>query len=491
MKHAELFSSRWALILAALGIAVGTGNIWRFPRIAAQNGGGSFLIPWIIFLFLWSIPLLIIEFGIGKETRHGTVGAFGKLLGKKFTWMGAFVGFCTMAIMFYYSVVMGWCVKYFVSSLTDAAGMAQSEQFWESFTTGYQPVFFHLISMAVGSFIIYKGVVRGIEKANKILIPTLFVLLIVAAVRALTLPGAIEGMNYLFTPDWGMLLNYKTWLEALSQSAWSTGAGWGLILTYSVYMKKREDIVLNTFIAGLGNNSASLLAGIALFPAVFALAPALGQNPVDVLSESGPVSTGMTFIWMPKLFEHMPLGGFFQGIFFLALTSAAISSLIAMIELATRIFMDAGLERKRAILFVAVSGFLLGLPSAINLTFFANQDWVWGLGLILSGMFFAFAAIKYGVDKFRTQLINTEGNDLVAGRWFNVIVSVIIPVEFALLIGWWSYQAITVYDPQGWWRPFNTFSLGTCVFQWAVAIGIFLLLNNWLFKKSVSTEASS
>ncbi len=481
MKKAELFSSRWALILAALGMAVGTGNIWRFPRIVAQNGGGSFLIPWIIFLFLWSIPLLMVEFAIGKETRKGTVGAFGKLLGESYTWMGAFVGFCTMAIMFYYSVVMGWCVKYLVSSVTFDKGIVQSEQFWQGFTSGYQPVFYHLIAMLVGSFVIYKGVVNGIEKANKFLIPTLFLLLLVAAGRALSLPGATDGLNYLFNIDLKVLFHYKTWLEALSQSAWSTGAGWGLILTYAVYMKQKEDIVLNSFIAGLGNNSASLLAALVVLPTIFAILPY-----DEAMSAMAAGNTGLTFIWIPKLFEQMPFGSFFMVIFFLALTFAALSSLIAMIELATRIFIDAGLERKKSILFVAVFGFLLGLPSALSLQFFNNQDWVWGLGLIISGMFFAFAAIKYSTDKMRTKLINTEGNDIVAGKWFNIIVTYLIPVEFVVLLGWWFWQAVVVYDPEGWWNPFRTFSLGTCIFQWVVMITIFLIFNKKIYKATAA-----
>ena len=480
MKQAEFFSSRWGLILAALGMAVGTGNIWRFPRIVAQNGGGSFLIPWVIFLFLWSIPLLIIEFTIGRETRYGTVGAFGKFLGKKFTWMGAFVGFCTMAIMFYYSVVMGWCLKYLVAALSGNTGLFESQAFWESFTTSYQPVGFHLLSMALGSFVIYKGVVAGIERANKILIPLLFSLLLLAAVRALTLPGAMSGLNYLFEPNLAALLNYRTWLEALSQSAWSTGAGWGLILTYAVYMKKEEGVVLNSFIAGLGNNTASLLAAMVILPTIFAILP---YDEAMKAMASG--NTGLTFIWIPKLFEQMPLGSFFMIVFFLALASAALSSLIAMLELATRIFMDAGLERHRAILFVATFGFLFGLPSALSLQFFNNQDWVWGLGLIISGMFFTFAAIKYGVDKMRTTLINVEGNDLAAGRWFNRIVTFLIPLEFVVLIVWWSWQAVTAYDPEGWWNPFRTFSLGTCIFQWLLAIVILVVLNNKMFEKTI------
>ncbi|MCH8018320.1 sodium-dependent transporter [candidate division KSB1 bacterium] len=479
MKQSEFFSSRWGLILAALGMAVGTGNIWRFPRIVAENGGGSFLIPWIIFLFLWSIPLLIIEFSLGKETRMGTVGAFGKFLGKKFTWMGAFVGFCTMAIMFYYSVVMGWCVKFLVASFMGDSGLAQSEQYWNTFTSGYQPVFFHFIAMALGSFVIYKGVVRGIEKANKILIPTLFLLLILAAARALTLPGAIAGLDYLFKPDLDLLLNYKTWLEALTQSAWSTGAGWGLILTYAVYMKKKEDVVLNSFIAGLGNNSASLIAAMAILPTIFAILPY-----DEAMQAVGAGNQGLTFIWIPQLFGQMPFGSFFMTIFFLALTAAALSSLIAMIELSTRIFMDAGLQRPKAILFVGSCGFLLGLPSAFSLNFLNNQDWVWGLGLILSGIFVAFAAIKYGVDKFRTELVNSEGNDIAAGTWFNVIVKFVIPIEFLVLLGWWFWKTIAG-DPEGWWTPFKTYSLGTVLLQWAIALVVLIAAGNWLYKRTV------
>ena len=196
-------------------------------------------------------------------------------------------------------------------------------------------------------------------------------------------------------------------------------------------------------------------------------------------------NTGLTFIWIPQLFETMAFGRFFMGVFFLALVFAALSSLIAMIEMSTRIFMDAGLSRRRAIAFVATGAFVLGLPSALHLNFFYNQDWAWGLGLMVSGMFFAFAAIKYGVEKFRTELVNQEGGELAAGKWFNWIVTVIIPVEFVVLLSWWFWQAVTTYDPQRWWHPFRTFSLGTCLFQWGVALLLFLVLNNWLFRKSV------
>ena len=148
MEKREYFSSRWGLILAALGMAIGTGNIWRFPRIVALNGGAAFLIPWIIFLFLWSIPLLIAELTIGKHTRYGPIGAFGKLIGKKYTWMGGFVGFCSMAIMFYYSVVTGWCIKYFLAAITGKLINVDTQSFWRIFSSSvYEPILFHFIAI--------------------------------------------------------------------------------------------------------------------------------------------------------------------------------------------------------------------------------------------------------------------------------------------------------------------------------------------------------
>lgn len=490
----ESFTSRWALLLAALGMAVGTGNIWRFPRVIAQNGGAAFLIPWLLFLFLWSIPLLMIEFGLGKKTRMGTIGAFGSM-DRRLTWMGGFVGVCTLAITFYYCVVTGWCFRYASASLLDmlfqnraiaGAGLWGTERtaFWTTFqATKWQPVIFHLAGILVGSLIIYRGVVNGIEKANRLMLPSLFGLLIVAAVRAVTLPGASAGLNYLFQPDWSSLLSYRIWLEGLTQSAWSTGAGWGLILTYAVYMKKNDDIVANSFLAGLGNNSASLLAALAVIPTVFAILPY--EQAVAAARDTGPLSTGLTFIWIPKLFEQIAGGRFFLFIFFLALSVAALSSLISMIELGTRNIMDFGLSRKKSIVIIGSASFLFGLPSALNPGFFQNQDWVWGIGLILSGLLFAVTVIRYGVERFRIELIDSPDNDIRLGKIFDFAVRILIPAEFLAMIGWWFSQAILVYDPKLWWHPFRTFSVGTCIFQWSILIMILLIfqkrLNQLLF----------
>jgi neurotransmitter:Na+ symporter, NSS family len=488
----EFFTSRWGLILAALGMAVGTGNIWRFPRIVAQNGGGSFLIAWLVFLFLWSIPLLLVEFAMGRATRRGTVGAFARLLGPRHAWMGAFVGFVTMAIMFYYSVVAGWCLRYLLGAvrgeLASLDNLEASTAFWESFTATPSllgsPITFHFIAMLVGSLVVYRGISRGIERANRILIPALFGVLIVGAIRAITLVGpglkgsSLAGVAYLFTPNLDRLLDYKVWLEALSQSAWSTGAGWGLILTYGVYMRKREDVVLNTVVAGLGNNSASLLAALMIFPTVFAILPI--ADATAVLQESGPASTGLTFIWIPQLFLRLPWGGTLLILFFLGLFFAALSSLLSMIEMVARNLMDGGMDRHRAIAVVGAGGFLLGIPSALWLGFLGNQDWVWGLGLMVSGVLFAVAAIRYGPSRFRRKYINVEGGDLELGRWWDVIIRWVVPLEFVALMGWWSYKAIFQFDRAGWWNPLRPYSLATCFVQWGLAALVFLILNRHL-----------
>ncbi len=180
MKQQEFFSSRWALIIATVGIAVGTGNIWRFSRIVAQNGGGSFLIPWVIFLLIWSVPLIIAEFAIGKSTRMGPVGAMAKTAGRKFGWMGAFIVFVSTAIMFYYSVVTGWCLRYFFSSVSGNLFKVDDYQvYWHNFANGYEPLLFHFIAISFVAFVVLRGVTKGIETVTKFLVPSLLIILFI------------------------------------------------------------------------------------------------------------------------------------------------------------------------------------------------------------------------------------------------------------------------------------------------------------------------
>ncbi len=475
MVKPELFSSRWAIIAAGLGMAVGTGNLWRFPRIAAQNGGAAFLIPWALFLVLWSLPLLIAEFGLGRGARRGPIGAFATFLGRRRAWMGGFVVVTTTMIMFYYSVVTGWTLKYVFASFTGDLAVDASG-YWEAYSQSvWQPILFHVAALAIGAAIVARGIAGGIERANRLLIPTLFVLLLVAVARSVTLDGAGRGLAFLFQPDLAALLNYRTWLEALTQSAWSTGAGWGLLLTYAIYVRREENVVRSATAIGVGNNVASLLAGMAILPAAFAI-----LSTAEALEAMAAGNTGLTFIWIPQLFELVPAGRIFLPIFFLALFCAALSSLIAMIELATRALMDGGLSRRAAVRVVAGAAIVCGMPSAVSMAVFENQDWVWGLALMISGLFMSLAVTGYGQRRFRTELVDLGPDAGRLGRVYEWVLKYLVPVEFAAMFGWWIYQAVAVYDAAEWWNPLRVYSLGTCLLQWGVALLLLRVFNRRL-----------
>jgi len=490
-SHSEQrFSSRLGLLLCVLGIAVGTGNIWRFPRIAAQNAGddgaGAFLVAWLVFLFVWSVPLIIAEYALGRAGRMGVVGTFARIAGEKFAWMGAFVGFVATAIMFYYSVVAGWCVYYLVQMTFQPLPLsAESAQgIWDEFQGSGFPVAFHALAMGLGALVIWNGI-RSIERANRVLIPALLLIVLISLWRALTLDGASEGIRFLFKPDWATLLQPRIWLEALTQNAWDTGAGWGLILTYGAYMRRSHGVVKNAVITGVGNNTVSLLAAVVIFGTVFAIlgADMSRAEVLDIMKTSGPAATGLTFIWMPQLFAKMPAGDIFAILFFLGLSFAAFSSLIAMIELSTRVLVDFGVDRRHALLGVCVTGFALGIPSAINLDFFANQDFVWGVALMISGAFVAFAVIRHGTSRFRKESIDNQPDDWNAGRLWDGAICIAVPALAALLLAWWLYQSASVYSPDRWFDPFDPFSVMTCLVQWGIALLVFILLNRWMVRQ--------
>ncbi len=486
MKQSEFFSSRWGLIIATLGIAIGTGNIWRFSRIVAQNGGGSFLIPWVIFLLIWSVPLIIAEFALGKFARRGPIGAIAKTAGNNFAWMGGFIAFVSTAIMFYYSVVAGWCIRYFTSALTgDIFNTSDHLVYWNDFSSSYQPLIYHLVAIFICAVIIRRGIKKGIEKANKFLVSSLVIILIILFIRALTLPNAIDGIVYFFTPKTEYLFDYKVWLNALTQNAWDTGAGWGLILTYAIYMKRKEDVPLNAALIGFGNNSISLIAGITIFATVFSLSSVDAMNQI---TQSGPANTGLTFIYLPLLFSKITdslfVNTLFAVMFFLALSFAAISSLISLIELTTRTFIDFGFNRSRAVVVVASMGFLFGIPSALNMDFFTNQDWVWGLGLIVSGAFISFSIIRFGVDKFRTEIVNGSGSDIKIGKWYNFLVGFLIPLQVIILLSWWLISSAS-WDPE-WWNPFHAENAGTALLQWGIVIVFFIIFNKFISQKTLT-----
>src|SRR5690606_25994235 len=227
-----------------------------------------------------------------------------------------------------------------------------------------------------------------------------------------------------------------------------------------------EDTTLNAFMLGFGNNSVSLLAGIMVLCTVFSIMP-------DAASEIvGAGNEGLTFIWVPQLFAQMPAGRFFMVLFFAALLFAALTSLIAMIELAVRVLTVGGMRRGAAVALVAAVGFVLGVPSALNQDVFLNQDFVWGVGLMVSGLFFALAVLRYGVRKFRETLLNTPHSEIRIGTWWEWAIRLVV-VEAAALVVWWFWQVRG--EP-----PFGTFGIGSVLVQWVIAIAFFLALNGWM-----------
>ncbi len=517
MKQGEYFGSRLGMMLAMLGMAVGTGNIWRFPRIVAKNGGGEFLIAWIVFLFLWSIPLILLEFGMGRKTRCGPIKAFMQMMGPRWAWMGAFCVFVTAAIMFYYSVVAGWTVRYTIASLTGEVPEAAPGAFWAEFTTSSWPVVTHGLMIGLATFVVARGV-RAIEKAAMVLMPTLLVLVLILTVRALMLPGAGSGLSYMFSVDWSRLGEPRIWIEALTQNAWDTGAGWGLVLCYAAYLREREDTALNAFVLPIANNTISLLAGVMVFCTVFSVVPQLieraAQNP-ELLSGLGELeervragatfspqlmqetifsagNSGITFTWMPQLFKSMGFGQFFMLLFFLALAFAAFTSLVAMVEVATRAFVDAGMERGRAIKIVGGCGFVLGLPSALWLNVLNNQDWVWGVALMLAGLFFSIAIIVHGIDRFRREQLNHPDSDIRIGRWWNLVIGLLVPIQAVFLLVWFLYDS-WLSNPEGWLNPFdseNVYNVGTVLTQFAIVLVVLLLANKWIVRKTIPQSDS-
>lgn len=491
MKINEQFSSRWGIVLASLGMAIGAGNLWRFPRLAGQYGG-TFLILWVLFLLIWSIPLLLSEFALGKKYKKGVIGSYALATGERFTWAGFFIAMCTLGITFYYSVVTAWGLRYLgfaasniISDKTLGVHLAENpkylENLWHQISSqNYITVFLHFVVICIGVFILMNGVRRGLEKANKILIPSLFGLMVLIIGIALSMDGGVKGLEYMFTIRAELFTEPKVWIEAISQSAWSTGAGWGLMMTLSTYSREGEDVTLNTFIGGFGNNTASLLAGMAILPAVFALTPSEDQA-INMINSG---NQSLVFTIIPALFSNVPAGELLTLLFFLAFAMAALSSLLAMMEMFIKLLVDWGFERDGASFRAGFFCLCFGLPSAWSLDVFSNQDWVWGIGLIISGILVAFAVLKVGVKKFKTNYIDQDSDFRVPTSYFSfaIVANVILGIG---LLYWWMSQdyASSWFDEHQNWNFFGVYSNASTITQWMGVLFLGVVLNRFLYRK--------
>jgi len=510
------FSGRLGLIFATIGAAIGTGNIWRFPRMVGANGGGSFLVPWLIFLFLWSVPLIIAEFALGKRSRTGTVGTFRIFAGKRFAWMGLWTAWISTAIGFYYAVVTGWCINYFQTAIRGGLGSeVDTVEVWNTFLQNpAEVVFFQAIAVAITMLAIWKGA-KAIEKVNVGLMISLFFLLFAALFLAFVMDledGSLDGFVYMFSIQPEYLAQPETWINGLSQSAWSCSAGMGMAITYSVYMRKNEDTTLNAATMCLANNSISIIAGLTVMMAVFAVV----DDPLAAVSGG---SSAITFLVLPEVFAQAPGGPVVQlamvAMFFLALSFAALTSMISTVELCVRNFVDHGIERPQAVGYTSLAIFLFGLPSAATWIlvddatgvafpqFLEVQDHIWGYGLMFSGLFIAYSIWKYGwnryrvwqeendisdfslqdylengVSSFRDDFINTGDNDWWIGRWWDYIMYLGFPLMFSVLI--LSYFADMLANVDNPWDPTNANGISIILLFWGITASLFIGLNRYI-----------
>ena len=432
------YSSQMALVVSLIAGSVGTGNIWRFPRVAAMNGGGAFILAWLIMLFLVCVPIMIGEHVIGRTTRHGTPGAFRDFIGKRHTWLGTVVAVTMAGVAAYYSSVIAWVFYYLGLSLTKGYYGVDKLSLFQSVSNGnVVTVILFVIVLFISAWIAYKGV-SGIERANKLFIPLLFGCLIASAIHSTFLPGADKGLNYLFSFESRELLNYKIWLEALTQAVWSAGPGWGLCITLAVFSKAKSDVVLTSTTQGLGDASASLIAGLAVIPAIFALSP----DATEALKICGAGNNGLTFISMTSLFEQMPGGYFVSILFFISLFSAALSSNVCHFMIVSLPFVDSGISKKRAVILLFFVLLILGLPSAWSSSFLTNQDWVYGQMMLIGALFSCFALAKFGVRKIRALFLNTPYTGMHVSFIWELSVKFIAPLIVLIMFSWWSIQSI-------------------------------------------------
>lgn len=351
------FTGKLGFILASVGSAVGMGNIWLFPYRVGQYGGAAFFIPYLLFVALFGLVGLSGEFALGRMTGTGPVGSFEQVMASrgKRKKLGATLGYLPLlgsfGIAIGYCIVVAWVLRSIFGALTGGMFTAESaESYFNQVTGHFGSVPWHLAVVLITVLVLLFGISGGIEKVNRVMMPTFFILFAVIAVRVFFLPGSMDGYRYLLFPDWSALLNPDTWIMAMGQAFFSlsiTGSG---MIIYGSYLKKSEDIVHSSLLTALLDTCAALISGFAIIPAVFAF----GLDP-----QSGP---SLLFITLPRVFEQMPLGRVFAVFFFVSVLFAGVTSLVNMFEVCTEAIQTRfSLGRKPAAGLVAAIVFGVGI----------------------------------------------------------------------------------------------------------------------------------
>lgn len=352
--HEHKFTSSAGAVLAAVGSAVGMGNIWLFPYRVGQYGGGAFLIPYFLFVALFSYVGLSGEFAFGRLTGTGARGSFDYAMKSRGWKGGSVLGILpllgVLGIAIGYSVVVGWVLRYAAGSLTGSLLSSQPDAYFEQLAVSFGSVPWHFIVIAATVAILVLGVAAGIEKISKFMMPAFYIFFLIIAVRVAFLPGAMEGYLYLLRPDWSYLLNPETWVMAMGQAFFSLSINGAGMLIYGSYMKKGENILRHAGMTAVLDTLAALLAGFAILPAVFAF----GIDPT-----SGPQ---LMFVTLPQIFQQMPGGRIFALLFFVSVFFAGITSLMNMLEACGEALTSTfRLSRTVSTLLVGAAAFLPGL----------------------------------------------------------------------------------------------------------------------------------
>jgi NSS family neurotransmitter:Na+ symporter len=433
----ERWTSRSSFIIASIGAAIGLGNVWRFPYICYENGGGAFLIPYFIALLTAGIPLMMLEYGLGRKMQAGAPTAFAKVR-KGVEWVGWLSLMVVMLIFLFYPVIMAWCVDYITYAFNLGWGADATTFFERDFLqlSGGPGVLGGIrwpivIGLAIVWLAIYLSLFKGLKALSKIVFYTVitpWVILVIMVIRGLTLPGAIEGLKFYLTPNFSILLNARVWLAAYGQIFFTLSLAMGTMIVYSSYLPRKSDIANNSFIVSLANCGTSFFAGFAVFSILGYLAQAMGVGVPEV-TKSG---FGLAFITYPTAIRLLPfIPAFFGILFFLLLLTLGIDSAFSQIEPFVAGFTDKwGFNKKWVLPIVCVCGFLIGVVFTTRggyywldiVDYFANT-----FGLTLVGLLECIViGYIYKAQKMR-EYVN-EVSEFRIGRWWDICIMVITPL---------------------------------------------------------------
>ncbi len=433
------FGSKLGVVAAAAGSAIGLGNIWKFPYITGVYGGGAFLFVYLGFILAIGLPIMLSEFVIGRKGGRNPFGAFKKLApNTPWKYVGLMGVAAAFMILSFYGVIAGWSIEYVIKSLGNQFHEKSPAELNTLFSTFQEstitPVLFQLLFMVATGAIVMIGIKKGIEKFSKILMPVLVLIIIILDVKALSLDGAAEGLRFLFYPDFSKLTSEGV-LSALGHAFFTLSLGMGTIITYGSYINKKNNLIHTAIQVTVADTVIALLAGIAIFPAVFAF---------GIEEASGP---GLVFITLPNVFELMPGGYFFSILFFVLLTIAALTSSISILEVAVSYFSEElKIKRRNATILATVLISFLGILCSLSmgimkdvtffdLNFFDLLDWISANMLLpLGGMFIAlFTGWYLGRKKIKDEILHGGYISKFFLNGFLFLVKILAPVAIAVV----------------------------------------------------------